>query len=222
MVIVGATGQLGTAITIQLAAMGCDLGICGIDGPELEQLAHRLENDRQIVVAHSWADVTQSETLDAFLASYASSQRVDWIVINAGVGSARASGQYIESPEAINSLVAVNLLGCINAIRSAVTTLERTNGGRIIVVSSLASFAGSPENPAYAATKAAIRIACLSMQPALARRNIAFTLAHPGFLAERTQDGGANWRPFAMSPEAAAEKIIKAALRKKFPVKKPF
>ena len=195
--------------------MGRNLWLCGLDGPALDQLAERLRANRDVIVTVASADVTQPETLGAFFASMKDGrphEEEDWVLINAGVGSARPPGQYLESVETTNDLVSVNLLGCLNAIRAAVTMLSRTKGGRIIVVSSLASLAGSPENPAYAATKAAVRIACLSMQPALAKLNIAFTLAHPGFLTERTQDGGANWRPFAISPEAAAEKIVKAAL----------
>lgn len=213
--VVGASGQLGSALCERLAGLGCDLALCGIDGLEQDKLAERLREEWQISATASLADVTQPNSLAAFFASIDDplpAKGANWVVINAGIGSARPQGDYLESADTIDNLVSVNFLGCLNAIRASVSWLSRIDGGRIIVVSSLASLAGSPENPAYAATKAGIRVACLSMQPALAKRKIAFTLAHPGFLSERTQDGGSNWRPFAMSPDAAADRIVRAAL----------
>lgn len=174
-----------------------------------------MRNEHPVEVTSAWADVTDLASLRTFFASCANKQQIDWILVNAGVGGARPPGQPIESPETVDKLVAVNLLGGLNAIRAAVEIFDSSRRRRIIVVSSLASLAGSPENPAYAATKAAIRIACLSMRPALAKRRVSLTIAHPGFLTGRTKDGAAVWRPFAVSPECAADQIIKAGLRNK-------
>ena len=204
---------MGAALADDLAASGCDLGLCGRDGQALAALAGRLRGRHAVDIQHEEGDVTRPATLADFFSAYGASRPVDWVVINAGIGGARALDGVMEDVATGERMVAVNLVGALTAIRLALDLFDGSRPGRIVVIASLAAYIGSPESPVYAATKAGLRAACLSLRPALAARDVGVTIANPGYLANRVADGAANWRPFAMPADVAAHRIFKAAIR---------
>lgn len=212
-IIVGAGGQLGASLANELAAAGCDLGLCGLDGPALAALADRLRGRHAVDVRHEEVDVTRPDRLALFFSTCRARRPVDWVVVSAGVGGARADGGVMEDVATAERMVAVNLSGALTAIRLALDLFDGRRPGRIVVVASLAAYIGSAESPVYAATKAGLRAACLSLRPALAARGIGVTIANPGFLADRVADGAASWRPFAVPADVAARRIVEAAIR---------
>ncbi|MEM8588217.1 MAG: SDR family NAD(P)-dependent oxidoreductase [Pseudomonadota bacterium] len=212
-IIVGAAGQLGAALADELAASGCDLGLCGRDVPALAALTERLRGRYAVDIQHEEVDVTRPATLADFFSTYGASRPVDWVVVCAGIGGARANGGVMEDGATADRMVAVNLLGALTALRLALDLFDGARPGRIVVIASLAAYIGSPESPVYAATKAGLRAACLSLRPALAARDVGVTIANPGYLADRVADGAASWRPFAMPADVAARRIVKAAMR---------
>ncbi|MEO1223100.1 MAG: SDR family NAD(P)-dependent oxidoreductase [Pseudomonadota bacterium] len=212
-IIVGAAGQLGAALAGELAASGCDLGLCGLDSAALSALADRLRGRHAVEIQHEEVDVTRPAALAAFFSAYGASRPVDWVVISAGVGGARSDDGVMEDVSTAERMVAVNLSSALTAIRQALGLFDGSRPGRIVVIASLAAYIGSPESPVYAATKAGLRAACLSLRPALAARHVDVTIANPGYLADRVADGAASWRPFAMPADVAARRIVRAAIR---------
>lgn len=211
--VVGASGQLGSALCEDLAGRGCNLALCGNDAIALVAQAERLRQAHQIHVSSDFADVRDLAGLRTVFQRHDRAQPLDWVIVNAGLGSTCSPGDVMETEADAAALIDVNFVGALNAVRAAVEILRPRRRGRVVVVASMSALAGSPENPVYAASKAAIRIACLSMRPALNKDGIGLTVACPGFLTGRATGGGATWRPFAVAPEAAARLVIEAALK---------
>lgn len=211
--VVGASGQLGGALCDELARRGCDLVLCGNDEAALTAQAARLRREHSINVSSEFADVRSLAGLRAVFQTHDDAGAVDWVIVNAGLGSTCPAGEAMETETDAAILIDVNFVGALNAVRAATEILRPRRRGRVIVVASLSALAGSPENPIYAATKAGIRTACLSMRPALQKDGVGMTVACPGFLTGRATGGGATWRPFAVAPDVAARIVIDAALR---------
>jgi 3alpha(or 20beta)-hydroxysteroid dehydrogenase len=74
----------------------------------------------------------------------------------------------------------VNQLGCFLGMKSVVSAMERSGGGSIVNISSVAGLRGSPGAIAYSATKWALRGMTKAAAIDLAPRNIRVNSVHPG------------------------------------------
>jgi 3alpha(or 20beta)-hydroxysteroid dehydrogenase len=74
----------------------------------------------------------------------------------------------------------VNQLGCFLGMKAVVGAMERSGGGSIVNISSVAGLRGSPGAIAYSATKWALRGMTKAAAINLAPRNIRVNSVHPG------------------------------------------
>jgi len=76
--------------------------------------------------------------------------------------------------------VRVNQLGCFLGMKAVVPLMERSGGGSIVNISSVAGLRGSPGAIAYSATKWALRAMTKAAAIDLAPRQIRVNSVHPG------------------------------------------
>jgi NAD(P)-dependent dehydrogenase (short-subunit alcohol dehydrogenase family) len=107
--------------------------------------------------------------------------RVDAGFANAGFG---ASGNLLELPlEDWRRLLAVNLDGAFLTFRElARHMVERGGGGKLVAISSITEIFGSPLQPHYAASKAALGALVRSYAVGLARHDIQVNAVQPGWI----------------------------------------
>jgi NAD(P)-dependent dehydrogenase (short-subunit alcohol dehydrogenase family) len=105
-------------------------------------------------------------------------RRIDVIVSNAGYGLFGAAEELTD--EEINHIIATNLTGSIQLIRSALPHLRKQGGGRIIQISSYGGQVAFAGNSMYHATKFGIEGFCESVAQEVAPFNIGVTLVEPG------------------------------------------
>jgi 3alpha(or 20beta)-hydroxysteroid dehydrogenase len=74
----------------------------------------------------------------------------------------------------------VNQLGCFLGMKAVVDAMERSGGGSIVNISSVAGLRGSPNAIAYSATKWALRGMTKAAAIELAPRGIRVNSVHPG------------------------------------------
>ena len=74
----------------------------------------------------------------------------------------------------------VNQLGCFLGMKAVVPLMERSGGGSIVKISSVAGLRGSPGAIAYSATKWALRGMTKAAAVDLAPRRIRVNSVHPG------------------------------------------
>lgn len=147
-VVVGATGDIGSALCRELAARGALLTLVARTEHTLHALAHRLPGADWVS-----ADVTDAASIGAALGFAAERGPVDAVVASAGrdlSGPVEAS-----DPEAVRGAVELNVLGTWFTVRAALPVLRDTHG-YLLVNSSLASALPSAPIAGYAMTKAAV------------------------------------------------------------------
>jgi len=104
--------------------------------------------------------------------------RIDVIVSNAGYGLFGAAEELSDAE--VDHIIATNLTGSIQLIRSALPHLRAQGGGRIIQLSSYGGQVAFPGNSMYHATKFGIEGFCESVAQEVAPFHIGVTLVEPG------------------------------------------
>lgn len=110
--------------------------------------------------------------------SFAEIGRIDVIISNAGYGLFGAAEEL--SDEQVEQIVATNLLGSIQLIRSALPHLRAQGGGRVIQISSYGGQVAFAGNSLYHATKWGIEGFVEAVAQEVAPFGIGMTIVEPG------------------------------------------
>lgn len=104
--------------------------------------------------------------------------RVDVVVSNAGYGLFGCAEELTD--EEINHIIATNLTGSIQLIKTALPYLRKQGGGRIIQMSTYGAQVANAANSMYHATKFGIEGFCEALAQEVAQFNIGVTMVEPG------------------------------------------
>ena len=107
-------------------------------------------------------------------------QRLDILVNNAGITRDNLVLRLSESDW--DKVLAVNLKGAFNCIKSTVKFMVKKRFGRIINISSIIGIMGNPGQINYAASKAALIGVTKSLAKELGSRNITVNAIAPGYI----------------------------------------
>jgi NAD(P)-dependent dehydrogenase (short-subunit alcohol dehydrogenase family) len=110
--------------------------------------------------------------------AYAKHGKIDVVVSNAGYGLFGCAEELSDAE--IDHIIATNLTGSIQLIRSALPHLRSQGGGRIIQISSYGGQVAFPANSMYHATKFGIEGFCEAVAQEVAQFNIGVTIVEPG------------------------------------------
>lgn len=149
-VLTGASGGIGRALAVDLAASGHHLLLVGRDSPALEALRLGLDNPD----AHRCycLDLSDEQAIDDFCRSPATA-RVDVLINNAGL----SQFALLEDSHDEAALVTLNLLAPIRLCRGLQRALAANGGGRVINVGSSFGGIGYPGFSLYCASKFGLR-----------------------------------------------------------------
>lgn len=194
--ITGANRGIGLALTEQFAARGDRVvAVCRQSSEALVATGARVE---------AGVDVTDDDALAA-LARRLGDERIDMLVLNAGIMARDALGQ-IDSAgfDAIRRQFEVNALGPLRVAQAVLGHLGK--GAKIgIVTSRMGSIADNTSGNAYGyrASKAAVNAIGRSLAIDLKPRGIAVVLLHPGYVATDMVGGTGD-----VTPAHAARQLI--------------
>jgi len=139
--------------------------------------------------------------------------RIDVIVSNAGYGLFGAAEELSDAE--VDHIIATNLTGSIQLIRSALPHLRAQGGGRIIQLSSYGGQVAFPGNSLYHATKFGIEGFCESVAQEVAPFNIGVTIVEPGGARTEFRYGSARvaklMPEYEGNPAHAFQKILDPA-----------
>lgn len=110
--------------------------------------------------------------------AWADHKQIDVIVSNAGYGLFGAAEELTD--EQVDKVIATNLTGSIDFIRSNLPYLRRQNHGRIIQISSYGGTVAYAANSLYHATKFGVNGFCESVAQEVAKFNVGVTIVEPG------------------------------------------
>ncbi len=212
-VITGASSGIGEALALDYAAPGIALAHSGRDGARLQSVAEGCRA-RGATVDAAQIDVTDRETLVAWLVKFDDAHPVDLLIANAGI-SIDKSNAALADFSVLRRTLDVNVGGVINTVEALVGRMAGRGCGQIGIVSSLASFIGLPYSASYNASKACVRVWGESIRYVLKKSNVGVSVICPGFVVSRITAHTPFPMPFLMSAERASAIIRRDLSRNK-------
>lgn len=228
----GAASGIGRATALQLAAEGAQLFLTDRDAEGLAQTVADAQSLGAEVPEHRALDVSDYDAVRAFADDIHARHPAMDVVMNIAGVSAWGTVSTL-SHEHWKSMVDINLMGPIHVIEAFVPPMVAAGtGGHIVNVSSAAGLVALPWHAAYSASKYGLRGMSEVLRFDLARHRIGVSVVVPGAvktpLVQTVQIAGVDredprvkkWTDrfsgHAVSPEHAAECILKGVRRNRF------
>jgi NAD(P)-dependent dehydrogenase (short-subunit alcohol dehydrogenase family) len=176
--VTGGTSGIGGAIAKAFKASGAKIVACGVTEQEIAAAKANPE--------FAGMDVRQLDVTDgaAVLRLVESLPTIDVLVNSAGLIRRDAEHE----PDAFAHVIDVNLTGGMRMCAAARVKLSAAKGN-IIFIGSVMSFFGGPKQPAYSASKGAVRNLTMSLASAYAVEGIRVNAVAPGWVTTELSKG---------------------------------
>lgn len=183
--ITGASSGIGEALARDLAQRGARLVLSSRRPTELERVRRTLARPDEHVVAP--LDLAQPATFAPVVADVlARCGHLDVLVNNGGV-SQRALAMEA-TPEVERAIMEVDYFGTVALTKAVLPAMRARRSGRIVVVSSVMGYVGTPGRSTYAAAKHALHGYFDSLRAEIWRDGIGVTLVCPGYVKTAVSD----------------------------------
>jgi NAD(P)-dependent dehydrogenase (short-subunit alcohol dehydrogenase family) len=173
--ITGISSGFGYEITKQLLAKGDTVVGTVRNTSKVKELVEKYPSTLDLQIL----DVTDVGALQNVVnGAFAKHGKIDVVISNAGYGLFGAAEEL--SDDEINKIIATNLTGSIQLIKTSLPHMRKQGGGRIIQISSYGGQVAFASNSMYHATKFGIEGFCESVAQEVAQFNIGITIVEPG------------------------------------------
>ncbi|KWT99548.1 short-chain dehydrogenase [Vibrio toranzoniae] len=200
--ITGSTSGIGQSLSLDYAQQGHEVIACGRNPDKLQALVDSHKTD----LSHS-----SIEPLCIDLTDYHNfpeldhNKPLDLLILNAG------DCEYIDDPlnfdaELFERVININLISIGYALKAWLKNIKP--GGRLVLVSSSASFLPLPRAEAYGASKAALTYLGRTLSVDLAQHDIHVSIVHPGFVETPLTERNTFSMPMIISSEVATQRIV--------------
>jgi short-subunit dehydrogenase len=206
-IITGASSGIGRALAIAIARPGIVLGLIGRDTARLAETAQDCSSRGASVHALP-VDVRRRDELRATILQFDLDHPVDCIIASAGISVGTSPEGEIESEEQTFDLLETNLAGALATALPLIPGMRERRHGRVVFLSSIAALSPLPDAAAYSGSKAALLAYGLAMRERLRDEGINVNVVCPGFVTTPMAARYLGWKPFEISPEDAARRII--------------
>jgi 3-oxoacyl-[acyl-carrier protein] reductase len=188
-VITGAGGALGAAISQQLASEpATDLVLSDVSAPSLDATVAGLPATDGAVDT-VLADVSDFDAVESVVARAVERHgRVDVLVSNAGVLATNGRIHNLSTEDWERSF-RINVLGAVNGIKAAVGVMRPQGSGSIVLTASVAGMTAWSHSAPYCATKAAVIQLAKVAAVEYARDGIRVNCVCPGTFRSAIHDG---------------------------------
>ncbi|GAA1383844.1 SDR family oxidoreductase [Pseudonocardia kongjuensis] len=214
-VITGASGGIGRATALRLAARGAKVVLGARTTTALDDVVADIRSAGGQAVAVA-TDVTRRADVAALVkTAEAEFGRVDVMVNNAGIGPVSELDEL--KVDEWDQMVDVNIKGVLHGIAAALPVFRDQNAGQFVTVGSVAGMSPTPTMAVYGATKTAVKVLCDGLRLE-AGPDLRVTLVRPGFvdtnfvtgISDPKRRAGFEERRDAMaiSPDVLAEAIV--------------
>jgi short-subunit dehydrogenase len=211
-IITGASSGIGRALAIAIARPGIVLGLIGRDTARLAETAQGCTS-RGASVQLLPADVRRRSELRAAILLFESNHPVDCVIASAGISAGTSPDGEMESEEESFDLLETNLIGALATALPLIPRMRERRHGRVVFLSSIAALAPLPDAAAYSGSKAALLAYGLAMRERLRDEGINVNVVCPGFVTTPMAARYLGWKPFEVSADDAARRIIRGLNR---------
>lgn len=203
-IITGASAGIGKAFAEALVRKGATVYGLARSGDKLERLQERLGQHFKPVVM----DITDKESVFAWVKETFATQQADILINNAGFG-AFASVDELE-PQVWDDMLATNLSGVFYLTHALVPNMKaNAEVTHILNIASVAGLMGNPQLSAYNATKFGLRGFSEALFKELRGFGIKVTCVYPGSIAtDFFEKVGMETHDNMMRPEDVAKTVV--------------
>ena len=153
-VVTGASSGIGQAFARRLGAEGHDLLLVARRGERLRELGDELGARHGAKVVTLATDLATREGLELVRQHVVAGPPVRWLVHSAGFGTHSLFAE--TDPEKPLRMTALHVMAPLGLVRAALPAMLARGEGRIVLLSSLASFFTTARYTIYSATKASV------------------------------------------------------------------
>lgn len=205
--LVGASEGLGRVLALEMDRAGVSLVISARSKSRLEGLASALSRPARVIPL----DVTEPKSVEA---AFTELGKIDGIIyIAAQYEPMKAQNWQAKTSE---TLADVNFMGAIRVLGRITPIFAKRDAGHIVVIGSLSGYRGLPGALVYGASKAGLMHLAEAIQADLWKTRVKTQLFNLGFIETRLTRKNQFKMLFLMSPEQAANSIVKGMQGRKF------
>ena len=210
--IIGASEGIGAALAQQWASHGARLILSARTSKRLEGLTAELGSDHIALPM----DVSARERVNAAAATISEVGPLDRVIHLAAIYDPGKVSDL--DPDIAAQIININLTGSFHVAQIAPALLRV--GGQLALCGSVAGYIGLPQGQIYSATKAGVINLAETMRAELTG-TIDVRLISPGFVDTRLTQRNNFTMPAIITPQSAADAIIKGLSGRKFEVHFP-
>jgi len=213
--VTGSSSGIGEALALEYAGPGVFLALSGRNDNRLQAVADACRARGADVMAET-VDVTDRDSMRAWIERVDDDQPLDLVIANAGIGG---GGQ---DENAARDIFAVNMAGVLNTAFPVIERMQRRGAGQIALMSSLAGFMGMPSSPAYSTSKVMVKAYGEALRGRLRHHGIEVSVICPGFIESRLTANNTFRMPMLMKAGKAARIIARGLARNKIIIAFPW
>jgi NAD(P)-dependent dehydrogenase (short-subunit alcohol dehydrogenase family) len=176
--VTGGVSGIGAAASLAFRRAGAQVVACGLTD---EELAAARANPHFQGIRIEALDVTDGAAVNALVGGL---DALDFVVNSAGL--IRRAAEH--DPDVFAEVIDVNLTGGMRVSAAARPLLAKSRGA-IVFIASVMSFFGGPVQPAYSASKGAVRNLTMSLGAAYAADGIRVNAVAPGWVVTNLSRG---------------------------------
>lgn len=214
--ITGASSGIGRSLAVTLAQRGVKVAASARSADALAALAHSHPGISPLPL-----DVTDADAVTQAARSIAGTLGpLDLAVLGAGIWRPMSAHNF-SAAKAAHSM-AVNYQGVVNGIEAVLPAMLERGAGHIAIIASIAGYRGVGATSAYGPTKAALINLAETLRNDLADRGIGISVINPGYVDTPMVQGDKTPKPFMITPEDAARRILAGLNKGKFEIAFPW
>jgi 2-hydroxycyclohexanecarboxyl-CoA dehydrogenase len=177
-IVTGGGQGIGRAITLRLAAEGCQVAIFDLRPDAAEETAQAARAEGGKVKVYG-VDVSDQAAVNTAVAAVEADLGPVWLLVNNAGWDQPAP--FLSTDTALwNKIIAINLMGPLNMHKAVCPGMVQRGGGRVVNVASDAARVGTSNEAVYSACKGGIIAFTKSVARELARNNILLNAVCPG------------------------------------------
>lgn len=182
--VTGASGGIGSAIAMALAAQGAQVALSGTRQEALDAVKAEIGGNAVTVPAN----LADKDSVEALIPSAleALGGKIDILVNNAGV--TRDNLAMRMKDDEWDQVISVNLEAAFRLIRAVSRPMMKARFGRIVSITSVVGWTGNPGQANYAASKGGLTAMTKALAQEFASRGITVNCVAPGFIASAMTD----------------------------------
>ena len=212
--VTGASGGIGRAVCLRLAAEGWEVHATARSAEKLAELAAEAKGPGRIVPQPG--DVGDLPRMREIVAAATAERPMALALLNAGIYLPMRAQDF--DADKARQTFDVNLTGVTNGLDPVLKHMIANRKGHVAVTASVAGYRGLPQAAAYSATKAGLIAMCESLALDLIDCGVRISVVNPGFVETEATSVNDFEMPFLMKPEAAAKRIVEGLKRPGFEI----